>query len=78
MPGLDRVGLMVLAVGVGLVVIGGLIWLAARLFPNLSRFPGTIRIQGVGFTCVIPLLAMILISILLTIALNVIVRLLNR
>lgn len=78
MPGLDRIGVLVLACGVGLVIIGGLIWLAARLFPNLSQFPGTIRIQTGGLTCVFPLLASILISIVLTIVLNVIIRLLNR
>lgn len=77
-PGFDRIGVLMMACGVGLVILGGLIWLAARLFPNLSQLPGTIRIQGAGFTCVFPLLASIVISIVLTILLNVIIRLLNR
>jgi hypothetical protein len=64
--------------GAVLLIVGGVVWLLARLFPNLSQFPGTIRIQGAGFTCVFPLLASIIISILLTIVLNVVARLLNK
>lgn len=78
MPGLDRIGLWLVIFGIVLALLGGLIWLLARLFPNLSQFPGTIRIQGAGFTCVFPVLAMILLSVLLTIVLNVIARFLNK
>jgi hypothetical protein len=78
MFGLDRVGLMLVALGVGLALLGGLIWLLARVFPNLGDFPGTIRIQGAGFTCVFPLVASIVLSILLTIVLNVLGRFLNK
>ncbi len=78
MPGLDVLGRWLVIVGVGLALLGGIVWLMARLFPNLSQFPGTIRIQSGGLTCVIPLLASILLSILLTIVLNVLVRFLNK
>ncbi|HEX9019023.1 MAG TPA: DUF2905 domain-containing protein [Anaerolineaceae bacterium] len=78
MPGLERVGLWLVIGGVGLVVLGGAIWLLARLFPNLSQLPGTIRIQGAGFTCIFPLLASIVVSILLTIVLNIIIRMINK
>lgn len=78
MPGLELIGRWLVILGVVLVVVGGAIWLLARAFPNLSQFPGTIRIQGSGITCIFPLLASILLSILLTILLNVIARFLNR
>jgi len=78
MPGLDVLGRWLVIVGVGLALLGGIVWLLARLFPNLSQFPGTIRIQSGGLTCVIPLLASILLIILLTIVLNVLVRFLNK
>lgn len=64
--------------GVAMAVLGGLFWLLGRVFPNLGSFPGTIRIQGGGFTCVFPLLASIVISILLTVVLNVIARFFNK
>ncbi len=74
MTGLEAIGRWLLIAGVGLAIFGGLVWLLAKAFPNLSQFPGTIRLQGAGVTCVFPLLASIVISILLTIVLNVIAR----
>jgi len=78
MNGLEGLGRWMVIGGLGLVIIGGVIWLLARAFPNLSQFPGTIRIQGSGFTCVFPLLASIILSILLTIILNLAARFFNR
>ncbi len=77
MTGLEAIGRWMLIAGVGLALIGGLVWLLAKAFPNLSQFPGTIRIQGAGVTCLIPLLASIILSILLTILLNIIARLMK-
>lgn len=74
MFGLDALGRWLVFGGLALVVLGGLIWLLARLFPNLSHLPGTIRIQSGAFTCVFPLLASIVLSILLTIVLNLLAR----
>jgi hypothetical protein len=78
MPGLETVGRWLVVGGVALVVVGGIVWLAARLFPNLSQFPGTLRIQGGGITCIFPILASIIFSIVLTILLNLLARFLNK
>ncbi len=77
MPGLEAVGRWLVIAGVVLALVGGLIWQLSRLFPNLTQFPGTIRIQGAGVTCFFPLLASIILSILLTIVLNVIARMMK-
>jgi hypothetical protein len=61
-------------VGIGIALVGALLWVASRFFPNLGELPGTIRIQGSGFTCLIPLLGSILLSVLLTIVLNLLAR----
>lgn len=71
---LEVMGRWLLLLGAGIALIGGLLWLMGRFLPQGGDFPGTIRIQGGGFTCVIPLLASILLSLLLTMILNVIVR----
>ncbi len=71
MTGLETIGRWLIYAGIGLAVLGGLVWLLSKAFPNLSQFPGTIRIQGAGVTCVFPLLASIILSILLTIILNI-------
>ncbi len=61
-----------------LIAVGGLVYLAARLNLPLGRLPGDIRIQTGNVTCMFPLATMILLSILLTIGLNLIIRLLNK
>jgi Na+/phosphate symporter len=78
MPGLELIGRWLLLLGIALAVIGGLIWLLARWFPSLSQFPGTLRFQMGGLTCVFPLLASIVLSVLLTLLLNVLARFLNH
>jgi hypothetical protein len=64
--------------GLALVVIGGLVFLAARLNLPLGRLPGDIRIERENFSCAFPLATSILLSIILTVALNILVRLLNK
>jgi len=74
---LESIGKMVALLGVALVCTGGLIWLAAKI-PGLEKLPGTIKLTGSGFSCLIPVLASIILSLVLTFLLNVIVRLINR
>ncbi|GAB4472818.1 MAG: hypothetical protein Kow0088_07700 [Anaerolineales bacterium] len=78
-----QIGKWLIALGLILVVVGGLILLANRLGIGglkipLGRLPGDIRIQGENFSCFIPIASSILLSILLTVILNLIVRILNR
>ncbi len=64
--------------GLALVVIGGIVYLAARLNLPLGRLPGDIHIVRENFSCTLPLATSILLSIILTITLNIVVRLLNK
>ena len=78
MDSLTAIGRWLFFGGVFLALLGGGIWLLARVFPGLSHLPGTIRIQTGGVTCVFPVLASIILSIILTIVLNLIARFLTR
>ena len=64
--------------GLALLLIGGLVYVAARTGLPLGRLPGDIRIERDNFSCFFPIVTMILLSVVLTIALNVIVRFLNK
>jgi hypothetical protein len=75
--GLEPLGKLLVVLGLTLVVLGGLAWLLSKV-GFLGDLPGDIRIQRDGITCLIPLASSIILSILLTIILNAIVRLLNR
>jgi hypothetical protein len=64
--------------GLVLIVAGGLVYLVARLNLPLGRLPGDIRVETGNVTCIFPLATMILLSILLTVGLNLIIRLINK
>jgi hypothetical protein len=63
--------------GVMLVLVGGLVYLAARSGLPLGRLPGDIRIGNENTTCFIPLATSLLLSIVLTILLNLIIRIIR-
>ena len=75
---LSSLGKGIVVFGVILVVLGGSLWLLGRTSLPLGRLPGDIRIERENMSCYVPIVTMILLSIALTILLNVIVRLLNR
>lgn len=64
--------------GIALIAAGGVVYLLGRLNLPLGRLPGDIRIQRENFACLFPLTTMILLSVGLTVVLNIIFRLLNR
>jgi hypothetical protein len=64
--------------GMILIIIGGGVWLAGRFGIPLGRFPGDIRIERGNSLFYFPIVTSCLVSILLTIVLNVIIRFLNR
>jgi hypothetical protein len=77
MGDLETIGKVVVGIGAALVVVGGIVWLLGKV-PFVGRLPGDIRIERPGFSCFVPLASSILLSIVLTILLNVIGRLLSR
>ena len=77
MFGSDSFGRWMIVIGLGLAAIGVLIVLLSRAGIPIGRLPGDIRLQGQNVTCLIPLASMILISLILTIAINLLLRLLK-
>lgn len=74
---LETIGRWLILGGVSIAMIGFAIWLLAR-FTGWEKIPGTIKWQSHGLTCVFPLLGSIIVSILLTIVLNLLARWFNR
>jgi hypothetical protein len=62
--------------GAGLVVFGALFWALART-TNFGRLPGDISFSGESVSVYIPIASMLIASVILTIVLNVVVRLLR-
>ena len=64
--------------GILLFLIGGGVYLAAKFGLPLGRLPGDIRIEGENGSFYFPITTSILVSVVLTIVLNVIVRLFRK
>jgi hypothetical protein len=73
-----QIGKGIMVLGAVLLVVGGGLYLAGKYGLPLGRLPGDIRIEWENFTCVFPLATMILVSIVLTIVLNLLAKWLNK
>jgi len=64
--------------GIVLILIGGGVYLAAKLGIPLGRLPGDIRIEGENGSFYFPVTSSILVSVVLTLLLNLISRFLRK
>jgi hypothetical protein len=64
--------------GIIMILIGVGAYIFARLGIPFGQLPGDIKIEGENATFYFPFMSCLLISILLTIVLNVIIRFLNK
>lgn len=73
---LQGIGRLIAIVGLALVFAGLALWLAGRA--GLGPLPGDVRISNEGWGCFVPLGTMLLLSLLLTVVLNIVLRIFNR
>lgn len=73
MDGFSGIGKLLLVVG-GLTMVMGAALLVASQVPFLGRLPGDIVIQKDGATFYFPIVTMILVSIVLSVVLNLVTR----
>lgn len=64
--------------GIILILIGGAVYLAGRMGIPFGRLPGDIRIEGKGGSFYFPVVTSLLLSIILTVVINLIIRFLNK
>lgn len=72
----DQIGKVVIILGIALLVLGGLLLFVGRT--SFGKLPGDITWTSGNFTCIAPIATMLLLSLLLTIIVNVVSRLFNR
>jgi hypothetical protein len=68
------IGRILIALGIVLLLAGGLFVLLPRLGINLGRLPGDLQFGSGQVTCLVPIATSIVLSLLLTIILNLIGR----
>ena len=68
----------VMVVAGALLVAAGLVFMLAGKFPAIGHLPGDIHLRAKNMSFVFPLTTCVILSIALTIVLNIIFRLLNK
>ena len=74
---LTSLGKVKLLLGGVTTLLGGAMWLLGRL-PFLGRLPGDITFRRGNVRCHVPIVSCIVLSVMLTIVLNLVARWLNR
>jgi hypothetical protein len=75
---MDNLGRLLMLGGILLFLVGGGLYLAGRLGLPLGHLPGDIRMEGKNGSFYFPLGSSILVSLILTILLNIIIRLFRK
>ena len=75
---LQAIGKILIVVGLILSAVGGLLWTMGRLGLPLGRLPGDIHIEREGFSFYFPIATAILLSLALTVIINIILRLIKK
>jgi hypothetical protein len=77
MSDFSDLGKFIALAGAALLILGGLLWLMGKV-PLLGHLPGDIRLQRGNVSCFFPLTTMIIVSVLLSLVLNIVIRLLRK
>lgn len=69
-----QIGKILIFLGLAILLLGGGLYLAGRLNLPLGRLPGDFHVERGNLTVYIPLATFLLLSLILTILLNVLAR----
>ncbi len=73
---LQSIGKLLVAAGVGLALLGVMMWLGGRM--GLGGLPGDVRLSSERWGCYFPIASMIVLSLILTVVANLVLRIWNR
>ena len=74
---MTRTGNLLMLIGAAVIVIGALVRFAPGLFTWFGNLPGDIRIEVESSRVFIPITSMVIVSVAITIVVNVVARLLR-
>jgi hypothetical protein len=75
---METISRYIMLAGLVLILVGALLYGAARLNLPLGRLPGDIHIEGANGSLYFPIVTCILLSIVLSVVLTLIGRFLNK
>lgn len=75
MNGMENIARLLMGLGLFLLVLGGIIWIVTKIGGiSVFRLPGDIYIKKENFTFYFPITTFLLLSLLLTLFMNLIFR----
>lgn len=74
---IENLGRVVVGIGLFLVIAGLVMWFAGDKLSWFGRLPGDIRIERPGFSCFFPITTMIIVSLVLSVVLSLLSRILR-
>jgi hypothetical protein len=77
MNGSDAIYKVLIVAGVVLIIAGALLWLLSKAGLT-GGLPGDIKIVGANFSCFVPIVSMIILSVVLTLVVNIVLRMINK
>ncbi len=69
-----QIGKYIMFAGLGIVALGMIVWVAAKVGVPFGNLPGDIRVDSPRFSFRFPLVTCIILSIVLTIVINIVIR----
>jgi hypothetical protein len=72
------IGKWLIFIGIGIVILGLLFFIAGKIGIPLGNLPGDLKIEKKKYSIYFPIVTCVLISIFLTLIINLIVRLLHK
>lgn len=75
---MENISRYIILAGIVLIIVGGLVYGAAKLNIPIGRLPGDIHIEGPNGSFYFPLVTCIILSVVLTLVLNLIGRFWNK
>jgi hypothetical protein len=70
-----RTGNLLMFIGAGVILLGALVRFAPGLFGWFGNLPGDVRIEGQSSRVFIPITSMVVVSVVITVVVNVAARL---
>lgn len=78
MPDISNAGRLLVIIGLAVAALGAALLLVSRTGFPLGRLPGDFRFESGSLTCFVPLASTILLSLVLTLVANLVIRLLSK
>lgn len=75
---MENIGRFLMIAGILLFLVGGALFLTGKFGLPLGRLPGDIRLEGQNGSFYFPLATSILVSVVLTVLLNILLRLFRK